>query len=71
MLKGQQVLFWSFKENKYMAGILIGDTVICACCGECLSLRQIEKSTPEDKQAIIIMKFWKPFNEYIEILKMN
>lgn len=71
MFKGQQVLFWHFKENKYMTGILIGDTIICACCGECLSARQIEKSAPKDKQPIILMKFWKPFNEYIEVLKMN
>lgn len=71
MFKGQQVLFWHFKENKYMTGILIGDTIICACCGECLSARQIEKSAPEGKQAIILMRAWKPFNEYIEVLKLN
>lgn len=71
MFKAEQVLYWNITEKKYLMGIMFGDIVICACCGDGIHKKQIINSTPEGKEPIIRMRDWKSFEEYIHILYLE
>jgi hypothetical protein len=43
-----QIMFWDSADQSYCAGILIGTTIICGCCGVALDLCEIIEYAEED-----------------------
>lgn len=60
----RQVKFYDGKNMR--AGILCGDVVICACCGNTFDVRDILEVAPEGVIPLRLFENWVDFSEVIE-----
>ena len=60
-----QIMFWDSADQSYCAGILIGTTIICGCCGAALDLCETIEYAEEDGKVPAYALKWVDVTEAI------
>lgn len=64
--KPTQVKFYESEDMSWHGGIAYCDEIICGCCGDVLSIKEIEKLAKEDGLETGIQELdWVPISEEI------